>query len=144
MKESIGLFRFTEAHRCSFQCALEEVAAGRKVSDWMWFIFPQIKGLGKSSTSKYYAIQSLDEARAFLNDSYLGNNLLTISNVLLDLKTDNPTVIFGKPDDMKLRSCMTLFASITDAGSVFHKVLDKFFDGRADMRTLRIILSKDT
>lgn len=79
----------------------------------------------------------------FLNDSYLGNNLLIISKFLLDLKTDNPTVIFGKPDDMKLRSCMTLFTSITDAGSVFHKVLDKFFDRRADMRTLRIILSKD-
>ena len=139
MEERIDLSRFTKAHSHSFQDALEEISNGRKESHWMWYIFPQIHGLGRSSTSQYYAIKSLDEAKAFLNDSYLGGNLRTISQALLDLEENDPAVIFGKPDDRKLKSCMTLFALISEDGSVFHQVLDKYFDGRTDRRTLSIL-----
>lgn len=136
---SYDLSRFTQAHMESYKIALEEIRNGRKESHWMWYIFPQIRGLGRSSTSEYYAIRDLDEAKAFLQDAYLGNNLIEISQVLLELEEDNPTVIFGRPDDMKLKSCMTLFAQISDEGSIFHQVLDKYFGGRTDKRTLAIL-----
>ena len=136
---SYDLSRFTQAHMESYKTALDEIRNGRKESHWMWYIFPQIRGLGRSSTSEYYAIRDLDEAKAFLQDAYLGSNLLEISRVLLDLEEDNPTVIFGRPDDIKLKSCMTLFVQISDEGSVFHQVLDKYFGGRMDKRTLAIL-----
>lgn len=133
------LSRFIQAHQESYEDALREVRKGRKTSHWMWYVFPQIHGLGRSSTSQYYAIQSLKEAKAFLEDPYLGRNLLEICNALLDLREDDPTAIFGKPDDMKLKSSMTLFASVSEEGSIFHQVLDKYFDGRMDKRTLSIL-----
>lgn len=122
-----------------YQTALKEIQSGHKYSHWMWYIFPQIHGLGRSSTSQYYAIQSLDEARAFLEDPYLGKNLLEISQALLNLDTNNATEVFGRPDDMKIRSSMTLFSLVADADPVFQKVLDKYFGGRKDGRTLRIL-----
>lgn len=139
MENSFDLSRFTKAHRYSYQTALSEIKNGRKTSHWMWYIFPQMRGLGRSDTSRYYAIQSLDEAKAFLKDPYLGKNLLEISNTLLALDTNNATEVFGKPDDWKLKSCMTLFSIISEDGSVFHKVLDKFFYGKPDKRTLKIL-----
>lgn len=131
--------RFTQAHKGSYDSALREIRNGRKESHWMWYIFPQIHGLGKSGISQYYAIQGIDEAKSFLKDSYLGGNLLEICRALLDLQEDNPRVVFGRPDDMKLKSCMTLFAYISEDGSVFHQVLDKYFDGKTDKRTLSIL-----
>lgn len=131
--------RFTQAHKGSYDNALREIRNGRKESHWMWYIFPQIHGLGKSGISQYYAIQGIDEAKSFLKDSYLGGNLLEICRALLDLQEDNPRVVFGRPDDMKLKSCMTLFAYISEDGSVFHQVLDKYFDGKTDKRTLSIL-----
>lgn len=139
MEKTFDLSHFTEAHRQFYQIALREIRNGRKSSHWMWYIFPQIYGLGRSSTSQYYAIQSLEEAIAFLNDDYLGGNLLEICNALLALETNRPTEVFGKPDDMKLRSCMTLFALVSEDNSVFHKVLEKYFDGKPDHRTLSIL-----
>ena len=133
------LSRFTQVHKESYRSALKEIQNGKKMTHWMWYIFPQIRGLGRSSTSQYYAILNLDEAKAFLNDPYLGENLIEISYALLNLKEDNPTMIFGKPDDKKLKSSMTLFASISEDNSVFHKVLDKYFDGKMDKRTLTIL-----
>lgn len=135
------LSRFIQAHKESYNTALREIRNGRKDTHWMWYIFPQIHGLGRSSLSEYYAIQSLDEARAFLQDPYLGGNLTEISHALLALDEDNPTAVFGWPDDVKLRSCMTLFASISEDGSVFHQVLDKYYGGRMDTRTLDILKS---
>ena len=105
----------------------------------MWYIFPQIHGLGKSSTSQYYGIKDLNEARAFINDPYLGGNLKKISMALLELEENNAVAIFGKPDDIKLKSCMTLFSCISEDGSIFHKVLEKYFDGRQCKRTVSII-----
>ena len=104
----------------------------------MWYIFPQIKGLGRSPTAQYYAIQSVDEAKAFLNDSYLGKNLMEITKALLALETNNVMAVFGSPDNMKLKSCMTLFDYVSDT-HIFQDVLDKFFDGHQDQRTLRIL-----
>ena len=139
MGNASDISRFTQAHRTSYQEALSEIKRGRKTSCWMWYIFPQIGGLGYSSTSRYYAIKDLDEARAFLQDPYLGGNLIEISRVLLTLDTNNATAVFGRPDDLKLHSCMTLFAYISEEGSVFHQVLDKYFDGKPDRESLDII-----
>lgn len=132
------LKRFTDAQQSSFSTALSEIQNGRKRSHWMWYIFPQIHGLGVTPTSQYYAIKNLQEAKDFLADPYLGSNLIKISNALLDLDTNNASAVFGFPDDLKLRSSMTLFAQVSDF-DVFQKVLDKYFDGKPDDRTLSIL-----
>lgn len=135
----MDLSRFTKAQEQDFKTAFKEIKNGRKMSHWMWYIFPQIQGLGKSSTSQYYGIKDLNEARAFINDPYLGGNLKKISMALLELEENNAVAIFGKPDDIKLKSCMTLFSCISEDGSIFQKVLEKYFDGRQCKRTLSII-----
>ena len=137
--EKFDLSRFTNAHKLSFGSALREIKNGRKETHWMWYIFPQILGLGMSETSIYYAIRNTEEARAFLDDPYLGGNLKEICLALLSLNESNASVIFGYPDDMKLKSSMTLFAAVSDENSVFHQVLDKFFGGEQDERTLTLI-----
>ena len=133
------LSRFVEAHKRDYQTALHEIRNGEKRSHWMWYIFPQMQGLGRSECSRYYAILDLDEADAFLNDPYLGGHLLEISRALLDQEEDDPRAIFGSPDDLKLKSCMTLFAYVSESDSVFHRVLDKYFHGQADDNTLKIL-----
>ena len=133
------LERFRKAQELDFCTALAEIRNGYKVSHWMWYIFPQIQGLGRSSTSQFYAIQDLEEARAYLQDKYLHNNLETICKALLELKTNDALTIFGRPDNMKLKSSMTLFAYISDETSIFHKVLEKYFDGNMDQRTIKIL-----
>ena len=105
-----NLKRFTEAQYRDYEQALKEIKNGRKESHWMWYIFPQLKGLGRSYTSDFYGIVDLDEAKAFLQDPYLGKHLQEISEALLNLDNDNATQIMGRPDDMKLKSSMTLFA----------------------------------
>lgn len=139
MNMNTDLTKFTEAHKKTYQTALKEIQSGKKMTHWMWYIFPQVYGLGKSSTAQYYAIRSLSEAKAFLCDSYLGGNLIEISQELLKLRTDNPTEIFGAPDDIKLRSSMTLFAFISGDDSVFHHVLKKYFCGYWDEKTLDLL-----
>ena len=137
--QKIDLSRFTIAHQRDFETAYKEISDGRKKSHWMWYIFPQIYGLGYSSTSQYYAFNSLEEAKAFLDDPYLGNNLKSICKVLLGLESNNATEVFGCPDDLKLRSSMTLFSRVSDCDPVFEMVLRKFFDGKPDLRTLNIL-----
>ena len=133
------LQRFKEAQKRDFDTALSEIRRGRKRSHWMWYIFPQIQGLGFSSTSVYYAIQNMAEAEDFLNDPYLGANLRTISEALLELDTDDPYQIFGSPDHLKLLSCMTLFEAADGEGGVFTQVIEKYYDGRRDDKTLYIL-----
>ena len=133
------LQRFKEAQKRDFDTALSEIQRGRKRSHWMWYIFPQIQGLGFSSTSVYYAIQNMAEAEDFLNDPYLGANLRTISEALLELDTDDPYQIFGSPDHLKLLSCMTLFEAAEGEGGVFTQVIEKYYDGRRDDKTLYIL-----
>ena len=133
------LQRFKEAQKRDFDTALSEIRRGRKQSHWMWYIFPQIQGLGFSSTSAYYAIQNMAEAEDFLNDPYLGANLRTISEALLELDTDDPYQIFGSPDHLKLLSCMTLFEAAEGEGGVFTQVIEKYYNGRRDVKTLDIL-----
>ncbi len=108
----------------------------------MWFIFPQIKGIGFSDTSKYYAIRDLDEAKDFLRHPILGHNFVSICSELLKLQTNNPTEVFGKPDDQKLFSSMTLFSLAAEETSTFHKVLDKYFNGEKDQKTIALLNSE--
>lgn len=137
--EQHDLSRYTQMHQKDFERAFSEIKSGEKQSHWMWYIFPQIHSLGRSTMSVYYSIKSLEEAKAFLNDEYLGGNLISICNALLELDSNNATRIFGNPDDKKLKSCMTLFMHAADDNSVFELVLNKFFDGRQDNTTLRIL-----
>lgn len=131
--------RFIDAQSGDYETAIAEIKNGRKRSHWMWYILPQIQGLGFSETSRYYAIKDINEAADFLQHSLLGQRLVQICNQLLQLSSSNATAIFGSPDDMKLRSSMTLFSSVPGADPVFQKVLDKFFDGAKDSKTLQIL-----
>ena len=133
------LSRFVHMHKENYETALAEIKSGKKQSHWMWYIFPQIRGLGKSHISRYFAIESKEEAKAFLQDDYLGNNLVRICDELIKLPENDPYEIFGHPDDIKLKSSMTLFSMISEEDSVFHKALDKFFDGKQDGRTIGIL-----
>jgi uncharacterized protein (DUF1810 family) len=134
-----SLKRFTDAQENSYAMAFSEIQQGRKQSHWMWFIFPQIAGLGFSETSRYYAIRDLQEAAGFLNHPVLGYRLINISRELLKLKTNDAHRVFGSPDDLKLKSSMTLFSMLPKADPVFQAVLEKFFNGEKDTKTLRLI-----
>jgi uncharacterized protein (DUF1810 family) len=134
-----SLKRFTDAQEDSYVMAFSEIQQGRKQSHWMWFIFPQIAGLGFSETSRYYAIKDLQEAAGFLSHPVLGSRLINISRELLKQKTNDAHRIFGSPDDLKLKSCMTLFSMLPEADPVFKTVLEKFFKGEKDIKTLRLI-----
>src|SRR5579864_7217727 len=134
-----SLKRFTDAQEDSYARAFSEIQQGRKQSHWMWFIFPQIAGLGFSETSRYYALKDLKEADGFLKHSVLGSRLINISCELLKLKTNDAHRVFGSPDDLKLKSCMTLFSMLPEADPVFKTVLQKFFNGEKDIKTLRLI-----
>ena len=132
------LHRFLDAQEGDYATALAEIKAGRKRSHWMWYIFPQIAGLGFSSTSKFYAIKDKDEAEKFLAHPVLGKRLIEISNALLEIEGKTANQIFGSPDDAKLKSSMTLFGATENTNPVFQKVLDKYFDGAKDERTLEL------
>lgn len=133
------LSRFHRAQQTDYPRALEEIRSGRKQSHWMWYIFPQLKGLGRSSMAVYYGIRDLEEAKAYLADPVLGARLTEISEALLALDTDDATAVMGQPDDVKLRSCMTLFDTAAGAPGVFRRVLDKFYHGQKDARTLELL-----
>jgi len=133
------LQRFLAAQETSYATALAEIKNGCKESHWMWYIFPQIAGLGYSETAQFYAIKDLNEATMYLQHELLGKRLLEISQALLDLDNDDAHSIFGSPDDIKLRSSMTLFAQVENAPPVFQSVIVKFFGGNADGRTLELL-----
>ena len=130
--------RFVNAQKEDYDMAFREISKGKKRNHYMWYIFPQVKGLGRSSTAKYYGIEGLDEAREYMENEYLGNNLIAISNELLKLETNDPVEIFGHTDSKKLRSSMTLFELVSD-NEVFHSVLEKYFDGKRDQITLDLV-----
>jgi uncharacterized protein (DUF1810 family) len=134
-----NLNRFLEAQKSEYSTAFSEIKNGKKRSHWMWYIFPQIHGLGFSETSKFYAIKNIQEAEDFLNDPVLGKRLIDICEELLKQNTNNAHQIFGSPDDVKLRSSMSLFSSLKNSDPVFQNVLNKFFHGEKDNRTLEIL-----
>ena len=131
------LARFTSAQEGVYARALSELRDGQKRGHWMWYVFPQIDGLGYSATTRYYSIKSREEACAYLAHPVLGPRLVECAKAVLALEGRSATQVFGYPDDAKLRSCMTLFAAVADPGSVFSHVLEKFLGGRADDETLR-------
>jgi len=136
------LERFRDAHRRDFAQAYAEIQNGYKETHWMWYIFPQIQGLGRSSTAQYYAISDIEEAVEFLSDPYLGDNLRAISKELLSKSTNDAEDIFGYIDAMKLKSSMTLFhvaGEMCDENRVFYDVLTKYFNGEFDEKTLELI-----
>jgi uncharacterized protein (DUF1810 family) len=134
------LCRFIKAQEGTYEQALSEIKSGKKRGHWMWYIFPQLKGLGISETSKYYSIEDLDEANKYLNHPILGSKLKQITKELLLLNENNAYKVFGSPDDLKLKSSMTLFAAIdTSEEKIFSKVLDKYFNGQSDNNTLIFI-----
>ena len=129
------LNRFVLAQEEDYEQALAEIRAGRKRSHWMWYIFPQVEGLGSSSMSRRYAIKTLAEARAYLDHPVLGRRLVACAEAALGVEGRSASEIFGAPDDLKLRSCATLFASVTPPDSVFARLLDRFFGGEQDAMT---------
>lgn len=131
--------RFMKAHQSDYQRALSEIKNGKKVSHWMWYIFPQMKGLGHSSMSEYYGIRDLDEARVYLADPVLGKHLIEMCEALLSLDTDDAAEVMGQPDDRKLKSSMTLFDAATESLDVFQMVLDKYYHGKKDCRTIKML-----
>jgi uncharacterized protein (DUF1810 family) len=133
------LQRFVRAQEGDYNAALAEIRGGRKRSHWMWYIFPQFDGLGMSPTSRQYSVKSLAEAKAFLSHPVLGPRLLECAEAALAVDGRTAEEIFGYPDDMKLRSCATLFAAVSPTDSVFHRIIDKYFHGEADAKTLRLI-----
>jgi len=141
--DTYNLQRFLAAQAEDYECALGELQRGRKESHWIWYIFPQVAGLGRSSMAEKYAIQSRDEAVAYLNHPVLGARLRECSETLLKHRSNRIEDIMGYPDDLKLRSSMTLFATISTPGSVFHKVLEAFYSGEMDERTVSFLRARD-
>jgi len=133
------LARFIDAQSRTYAQALAELRDGRKRSHWMWFVFPQIDGLGLSATSRRYAIRSRAEAVAYLQHPVLGSRLRECTQAVLAVEGRSARDIFGVPDDMKLRSSATLFAQVSPPGSEFHQLLDRCFDGRPDGKTLELL-----
>jgi uncharacterized protein (DUF1810 family) len=133
------LNRFVEAQEGDYAQALSEITAGRKRTHWMWYIFPQVAGLGTSSTARDYAIRDLAEAKAYLAHPLLGARLQACAEALLQVEGRSAGEIFGSPDDLKLRSCATLFARALPPGSVFERVLDRFYGGEPDPKTLELL-----
>lgn len=134
-----NLQRFKDAQDRDYETALAEIKNGRKQGHWMWYIFPQVAGLGMSEMSRFYAIKDVAEAGELLMDQQLGLRLTTICKALLKLKTNDPHAIFGSPDYLKLKSSMTLFDAVPATFPVFSQVLDKFYHGERDERTLEIL-----
>lgn len=134
-----NLERFKSAQAVDYDTALHEINNGRKRSHWMWYIFPQLRGLGHSSMANYYGIGCSDEAIAYLADPVLGSRLVQISEALMELENKDAVRIFGYPDVQKLRSCMTLFATVSEDGSVFQRVLDAYYHSEKDERTMELL-----
>ena len=139
MQSEPNLKRFLDAQTNDYSTALREIKNGRKQSHWMWYIFPQIKGLGISETAIFYSLNDIQEANAYLKHPVLGTRLLEISNALLGVAGKSANQLMGSPDDMKLKSSMTLFSSLDNADPVFKAVLNKYYEGVPDQRTLSII-----
>jgi uncharacterized protein (DUF1810 family) len=144
VSDPYDLARFVAAQAGNYDQALAEIGRGAKESHWMWYVFPQLAGLGTSPTARHYAIQSLDEAAAYLRHPVLGPRLLECAEALLGLDGSSAHDVFGWPDELKLRSSATLFALASPPGSVFARVLDKYFAGEPDPKTLDLLGRADT
>lgn len=138
-KKKYELERFLKAQESDYNLALKEIRSGQKKSHWIWYIFPQLRGLGKSEMAEYYGISGLDEAEKYLKNTVLKERLIEISSALLELSTDDPSWVMGYPDDVKLQSSMTLFLAADPKINVFWQVLDKYYKGKKDQKTLKLL-----
>ena len=134
----MNLERFIKAQEYDYKIALEEIRKGRKESHWIWYIFPQISSLGYSDMAKYYGINDLEEAKKYIDNEILGDRLIEISNELLKLNVKDLTYVLGDIDTLKVKSCMTLFELVSD-NSVFSQVLEKYYNGERDEKTLQLV-----
>ena len=134
-----NLKRFLDAQEKDYMIALQEIKNGKQNSHWMWYIFPQIVGLGLSSTSRYYAIANIDEAKEYMRNPVLKAHMLEICETLLQLNNKDANKIFGYPDNMKLKSSMTLFEAAAPEYEVFKEVLEQYFQGKRDEKTMHVI-----
>lgn len=139
LTDTYNLNRFVQAQEAHYAQALAEIKCGHKQSHWMWYVFPQYEGLGFSPTSKRFAIKSLAEAEAYLDHPVLGSRLREITGAIMGITGRSANDIFGSPDDLKLQSCATLFASISPTGSAFDQLLDRYFKGVRDSKTLLLL-----
>lgn len=139
MDDPHNLNRFVEAQEDDYERALAEITSGRKRTHWMWYIFPQLDGLGFSSISKHFSIKSIEEARAYLDHPVLGPRLVECAEAVIAIDDLSATEIFGSPDDLKLKSCATLFASVLPPGSAFDRLLAKYYMGARDAKTLQLL-----
>jgi uncharacterized protein (DUF1810 family) len=137
--DPFDLKRFVSAQEKDYSLALSEIKAGEKNSHWMWFIFPQFKGLGQSPKSIKYSIKSIEEAKAYLQHPILGKRLKDCAEALLDVKRKSAFEIFGHTDKLKLKSSMTLFEQVSEKNTVFSSVLEKYFNGKRDVSTLDLL-----
>ena len=137
--DPFDLNRFVQVQAGKYAQAIAEIRSGRKRSHWMWYIFPQFDGLGYSTMSRHYSIKSRAEAEAYLRHPVLSPRLLECCEAVLAVEGRSAQEIFGSPDEMKLRSCATLFACVSPTGSVFARLLDKYFQGERDARTLQLM-----
>ena len=140
--DKYNLNRFIEAQMATYEGAMLELARGRKESHWIWYIFPQIEGLGRSDTAKLYSIKSLEEGRMYLEHPVLGPRLVEACEILLSLKEASMDEVMGFPDDLKLLSSMTLFEVVSDSNSIFTKMIEFYYEGRRDKASLEIIKSR--
>ena len=140
--DQYNLNRFIEAQMTTYEGAMLELARGRKESHWVWYIFPQIKGLGRSDTAKLYSIKSLEEGRSYLEHSVLGPRLIKACEILLSLKDTSMDEVMGFPDDLKLLSSVTLFEAISEPNSIFTKIIEIYFDDERDKTSLEILESQ--
>jgi uncharacterized protein (DUF1810 family) len=139
MSDIYNLHRFLTAQAPTYDTVLAELRAGRKACDWIWFIFPQITGLGHSTMAQQFAIASLSEAKAYLQQPILGQRLRDCTQLVLDVSGRSAEEIFSYPDNLKFRSCMTLFMTAATDNTLFKAALLKYFDGQADQMTLDIL-----
>lgn len=136
---SRGLDRFVDAQGPVYDSVIKELASGKKTSHWMWFIFPQLKGLGRSAIADHFGIESRTEAVAYWEHPVLGERLLECTNLVLAQHDKTAHDIFGSPDDLKFKSCMTLFARIAPDEPAFQQALEQFYGGRSDEETLNLL-----
>jgi uncharacterized protein (DUF1810 family) len=137
--DSYHLSRFLQAQEDDYERALSEIRSGQKRTHWMWYIFPQLDGLAFSATAQHYSIKGIEEARAYLDHPVLGPRLLECAAAVVGIEGRSAQQIFGYPDDMKLKSCATLFARVSPSGSVFERLIEKLYGGEPDDKTLKLL-----
>ena len=138
-KDPWSLSRFVEAQAPVYERVCNELAAGRKQSHWMWFVFPQLKALGRSHTAQHYGIADAQEAKAYWQHPLLGPRLVQCAELVLAVPNRTAHDIFGSPDDLKLRSSMTLFAAVAPEAKAFQAVIERYYDGRPDAATVDLL-----